>query len=71
MLILLTNIYIFKKKNKRNKRIVTCCSCGDDISVGVPGMEEQPGFVVRMFCIKMREGDVDAADPNPHFLAHL
>lgn len=27
-------------------------------------MEEQPGFVVRMFCIKMREGDVDAAEPN-------
>ncbi|KAK8654940.1 hypothetical protein V6N13_107535 [Hibiscus sabdariffa] len=36
---------------------------GNDVILGVPDVEDQPGFVVRMSGVEVREGHADAAHP--------
>ena len=52
------------ESRKRRERGGTCSSCTSNIVLGVPGDEDQPGFVITMSVIEVWERHIDATQPN-------
>ena len=45
-------------------REITCSSCSNNITFGVPGVQNQPSFVVTIGGIEICKGHVDATQPH-------
>ena len=51
-------------EEERREKKKTLRSCNNDVSFRVSEGEDESGFVMRMRSVKVREGDVDAAQPH-------
>ncbi|KAK8654938.1 hypothetical protein V6N13_107533 [Hibiscus sabdariffa] len=51
---------MYRRTEKRGR---TSGGGGNDVTHGVLSVEHQPGFIVRMSGVKVREGHVDATHP--------